>query len=671
MKLISNGIGYQLTAKEAVLWYSELEHPIAKRGAKEKKGVLINEAAIDGELQFSTDSDVFFYSFIKLEGLDRCVRIKLEHPILKKEFVKWRLYDQLKHTDFLIDLSNIGSDLSIYQRNLKSSFSDWDSYTSYDINIKKSEVYISIGSKNTLIHKAPISGFLLDGIELFKGVKNGLILHKKKLDEEPVSCLASREVRIAKGLNTSPERPKFSTYYSNISSLYRSLVELSFEGLIFFKNGFRKLEEGRDYFQVARTYNVMVFGGGYSNVNVSNGLKKYGPYLIPEDKFVNLEFVFIYSSKEKVTELHNDLRYGKGYFSGLERFVKVPFRVPDKSAVLKYEQKEIDNLPNLVDNKFKQLKESFPNKIFFALVLIPESRKDIEKGDALGEHHHYFELKKVLLKHGVSSQFIDEREIGRNEFVYWLPNIAVAILAKLGGIPWRLNRSVERELIIGFGVKRRQDTTYLGSTVFFDNSGKLKSSGYFASKDADDFISVLKRSILNFIKSEGVFPERLVIHYYKIPGSSEIDAIDSALREMEFNVPYVIVTINDTKSKAYIAFDESYGFGMPISGIAWRVSRDEYILFNNSRYEVNPTQGKPPADEYPIKLKIYFSNSQNISEASVRQVIGQIFEFSRIYWKSIRQQSKPVTATYSEMIAEFGSHFEIDEIYQNDFPWFI
>jgi hypothetical protein len=41
----------------------------------------------------------------------------------------------------------------------------------------------------------------------------------------------------------------------------------------------------------------------------------------------------------------------------------------------------------------------------------------------------------------------------------------------------------------------------------------------------------------------------------------------------------------------------------------------------------------------------------------VKELIDQVYQFSRIYWKSVKQQGLPVTIKYPEMIAEIIPHF--------------
>ena len=52
----------------------------------------------------------------------------------------------------------------------------------------------------------------------------------------------------------------------------------------------------------------------------------------------------------------------------------------------------------------------------------------------------YYCIKEMLLTYSYHSQVIFKDNVSKNAFNYFLPNIQIAILAKLEGIPWRLNR---------------------------------------------------------------------------------------------------------------------------------------------------------------------------------------------------------------------------------------
>jgi hypothetical protein len=54
-------------------------------------------------------------------------------------------------------------------------------------------------------------------------------------------------------------------------------------------------------------------------------------------------------------------------------------------------------------------------------------------------------------------------------------------------------------------------------------------------------------------------------------------------------------------------------------------------------------------------------------------LIDQVYQFSRMYWKSVRQQNLPVTIKYPEMVAKMVPHFDGVEIpdFGKDNLWFL
>ena len=83
-----------------------------------------------------------------------------------------------------------------------------------------------------------------------------------------------------------------------------------------------------------------------------------------------------------------------------------------------------------------------------------------------------------------------------------------------------------------------------------------------------------------------------------------------------------------------------------------------------------------PADGYPfpIKLNIDCTDKEQLKDIKViRQLIDQVYQFSRMYWKSVRQQNLPVTIKYPEMVAQIAPHFDGDDIpeFGKDNLWFL
>lgn len=134
------------------------------------------------------------------------------------------------------------------------------------------------------------------------------------------------------------------------------------------------------------------------------------------------------------------------------------------------------------------------------------------------------------------------------------------------------------------------------------------------------------------------------------------------------------VTINKTESKELLGFDTADADNlMPYSGTIVKVGWTEYLLFNNTRYDVN---SKPAQKEYhfPVKIALSCTVDGMLDDMNlVEQLIDQVYQFSRMYWKSTNQQSLPVTIKYPEMVAEIYPHFHHDKLpdFGKENLWFL
>jgi hypothetical protein len=62
---------------------------------------------------------------------------------------------------------------------------------------------------------------------------------------------------------------------------------------------------------------------------------------------------------------------------------------------------------------------------------------------------------------------------------------------------------------------------------------------------------------------------------------------------------------------------------------------------------------------FPKKVSIKATIEGLVQDVEViRELINQVYQFSRMYWKSTNQQSLPVTIKYPEIFAEIFPHFE-------------
>lgn len=168
-------------------------------------------------------------------------------------------------------------------------------------------------------------------------------------------------------------------------------------------------------------------------------------------------------------------------------------------------------------------------------------------------------------------------------------------------------------------------------------------------------------------------PARLIIHFYKTMSEEELQPIQKALADLKLDIPVFILTINKTESEDIVAFDESWSDFMPYSGTYINIGKRKFLLFNNTRYanlSFKASDGWP----FPIKLTIECTDKKQLEESRViLDLIDQVYQFSRMYWKSVRQQNLPVTIKYPEMVAQIAPHFDGNDIpeFGKDNLWFL
>jgi len=60
---------------------------------------------------------------------------------------------------------------------------------------------------------------------------------------------------------------------------------------------------------------------------------------------------------------------------------------------------------------------------------------------------------------------------------------------------------------------------------------------------------------------------------------------------------------------------------------------------------------------YPLKVSISKTNLANLDEDTIKELIDQVYQFSRVYWRSVKQRAMPVSILYSEKIARMAAEF--------------
>lgn len=587
-----------------------------------------------------------------------------------KYFIKPYVSDKLK-TYFgglgIMTSDDFVSGLQIWKRQgIKQQFREYDKFSLRQVsvnNISKLELLVAYDGKSYTTEQ-PLSQIQIKS-RYAKYVEDG---HLKR--HHPDDLLQAASIfpvlgySLKKELNfqyeNSPTKNTYIEYYQKISAFYSEYLQgkLIGDNIQLFDGGFVKLEE-QEIFKTKFVSNKLRFGNEGEDSSVYSGLKRYGPYSVPDTE--QLRFIFIYKPhhSEAAKKLYTTLSLGlnEGSFSpGLKDYLKVNFKMADQHRIVLQSNDPYAELTAKIEEYPFQADHNY-----FVIYLTDHSRFE---GDDDNEEE-YYKVKYLLLQKGIVSQFIYYANILNKNFRYHLPNIQVAILAKLGGIPWKLDTFSTDKLIIGFGVKRTDNGVFLGNSLFFKEDGTFHKFETFQNNNLNSIGEALKANIQAVLNQGELNVSKLVIHFYKTLNEDEGREIERVLKYFNLNIPFVVLTINDSKSKDYVFFDTAYDKIMPVSGTIIELKyRSEYLLSNNMRHDETQMY---QIRQFPFPLKIKINKPENVlyDVFDIKQLLDQVYSFSRIYWKSIGQASLPVTISYSKIVADLAAHFPDNRLPEN------
>lgn len=647
-------------------------------------------------LQVTMPTSPNYENFINDEGetKKKIVRNSSFKSSLLKTFYYYKLQAHFKSIGLLVH-PNFINDMEVWipSTEHKSGFDIYDRF-SLKIQFKKIskhlELIVSYLGTSKVFSKSvsELQKLNVDPINFNWVVCQGNIY---KFDEIPSDLLRDKTIIFPKwnfdiraALNERPETPKRGNKYQ----IYKSKID-TFISTFFSNDNFQEiiplhslnlLKVGSDLTEEVKSKsNELVFGSKKTDRSPYMGMTNYGPFGTPIESQLHFFFIYYKPDKEKVKNLKSYLddkleveyeSYGRkitATFKGLKEFANLdPFY--EEGTSFSFSNFD-DPLPE-IKQKLKKLNLP-PDRQYMAIYVSPYDKIKSSK------HHKsfYYKIKEHLLKKRISSQVIASKNIKANQnFTYSLNNIAVAIIAKLRGVPWKLESPIKKELVIGIGAYKHKDINvqYIGSAFSFQNTGELNYLDCYRKDQTKELAGAILQSVKTF-RSYNQEIKKLIIHFYKAMSRKEIEPIEKGLKKLDLDIPVFILTINKTESRELVAFDMEHKDLLPESGQIINIKGNEFLLFNNTRYkntDIRSMDGYP----FPIKISIECTKKEELNKFTVkRELIDQVYQFSRMYWKSVRQQNLPVTIKYPEMVAEMFPYFEGYEIpdFGKDNLWFL
>lgn len=600
-----------------------------------------------------------------------------QKPHLALRYFKHLVYSYFRNGVADIMQKNFIKDIELWFINPNekgSNYSIYDKFTlrlSYGNVTSGFELIVSYGGTSKVSKKSlkELPGFDTSKLHLLNN--NGIISKYENIDPKDKLHLDKIFPIIGRSLyeayNIAPELPdrknRYPRFYRPIIDFYnnyldndyfRAIIPLRPEGFI------------KDYTatvsRLADSSNLLQYGLG-TGTEPKTDLKSLGPCEpVPPPNNVTFFFIYQQNCQDHYKQIKTYFEEGFRSHPNLQDFIHQPFFIDEKLNIV---FKDLGSIMQTVFDTLKIRKKN-PDTKYFIIYISPISRLT----ESLPEKKLYYRLKEMFLHYEYYSQVIYKNNIIsngeiNNNFNFYLPNIQAAILAKLGGIPWRLVRVENDELIIGIGAfnSSNNKNKFLGSAFCFNNTGKFNKFTCFEADDTLALAGSIREAVQIFFKDHPN-TSRIIIHFYKVISKKELKPIlDILYRGLGLEIPVIVVTINKSVSKDILAFDTSIPSKlMPYSGTYIKITKRQYLLFNNTRYT---PESKVTEREYhfPIKIKLTSTKLEMLEdEKLIETLIDQVYQFSRMYWKSVSQQNTPVTIAYPEMVAKMFAYFKYDYI---------
>ncbi len=287
----------------------------------------------------------------------------------------------------------------------------------------------------------------------------------------------------------------------------------------------------------------------------------------------------------------------------------------------------------------------------------------------------YLHAKAVLLLHGIPSQQcrLSTASAPERDLHWKLPNVAVAMYAKLGGSPWTVAQSqtADDELVIGMGMAEMSGSRfdarhrYTGITTVFRGDGNYLLSNVSRVCDYERYPEELRQTttaLLAELRERNGWRAgdtvRIVFHARKPLKNVEVASIvGDCVAEVgrDVNIEFAFLTVET--SHPFRLFDTDQpgvetkggrgvkGAFSPRRGTIAQLGRHTRLLANNG-----PLQVKRVGAPLPAPLLIHLHRESRYVDLDY--LTEQVLKFTSLTWRSTLPASAPVTIYYSELIAE-------------------
>lgn len=284
----------------------------------------------------------------------------------------------------------------------------------------------------------------------------------------------------------------------------------------------------------------------------------------------------------------------------------------------------------------------------------------------------YLHSKAVLLMAGVAAQEARLSTITRRpyELQYILQNVAVALYAKMKGVPWTVDQdlTIADELVIGIGAAELSDSRtaerqrFIGITTVFRGDGNYLLGQLARESSYAEYPAVLRdstRDAIEEIKNRNGWQPgdtvRIIFHAARPPRNVDFAQImEDVVRTIgkEQHVEFAFLTVSH--EHPFALFDTSQAGRETAKGRKGEFAPDRGLIVQTGDHSrLISTSGvtlvKRAGLPLPRLLQVHLHRASTFTD--LHYLSEQALKFTGLSWRSTQPAADPVTIYYSELIA--------------------
>jgi hypothetical protein len=298
-------------------------------------------------------------------------------------------------------------------------------------------------------------------------------------------------------------------------------------------------------------------------------------------------------------------------------------------------------------------------------------------------YNPYLGSKAILLMNGVPVQEAKFSTITGEpqNLQHTFQNIATALYAKMGGIPWTIDHgeTADDEIVIGMGTAELSGSRFesrqrhVGITTVFRGDGNYLLSNLSRECSYEGYPDVLRESTVEVLKEIKVRNDwqpghtiRVVFHAFKPLRNVEVaDIIKSCVDEVgqDQQVEFAFLTVSHDHPFALLdtaqaGMEPRYGnrppkgVYVPERGTVVQLGKYTRLLCTNGPRLIKRSNSPLPN---PLLLHLH----KNSTYRDFPYLADQALKFTALSWRSTLPADRPVTILYSSLIAGLLARLDV------------